>query len=158
MKNQEGKLNLERLLKENLKVVKSRSVETFLDELLADPVTNYNPETGEISGSFYEEEIEALQNARGDSAVLNAFRKVGEFDFDDSEIIDAFKKDITTSLTEIACKIKSENRNLDNQIIFLENGMVRIIWVKGRSIAKEIQFGTERMYPTSYLYPLLLIT
>ena len=122
MKNQEVKLNLERLLKENLKVVKSRSVETFLDELLADPVTNYNPETGEISGSFYEEEIEALQNARGDSAVLNAFRKVGEFDFDNSEIIDAFKKDITTSLTEIACKIKSENRNFDNQIIFLENG------------------------------------
>ena len=121
MKNQQVRSNLDRLFNENLEVIKNISVETFFDELIADPVTAYNPDTGEISGSYYEEEIEALKEAREDSEVLSAFRKVEELDFDESQIIEGFKKDIVASLLEIKNKIKAENQSFSNQIIFLEN-------------------------------------
>ena len=121
MKNQQVKANLERLFNANLVVIKNISVESFLDELIADPVTMYNPETGEISGSFYEEEIDALKEAREDSEILDAFRKVQELDFDDSQIIESFKKDIIAALAQIKSKIDAEKCSFSNQIIFLEN-------------------------------------
>ena len=119
MKNIQVKANLEKLFKVNFDAVNSLSIETFFDQLVAEPVMAYDPSTDEFNGVFDEEEIEALKEARQDSDLLNAFKKVAELNFDDNQIIEGFKKDIVASLAEIRKNLK--NDSFSNQIIFLEN-------------------------------------
>lgn len=119
MKNIQVKANLEKLFKVNFEAVNSLSIETFFDQLVAQPVMAYDPSTDEFNGVFDEEEIEALKEARQDSELLNAFKKVAELNFDDNQIIEGFKKDIVASLAEIRKNLK--NDSFSNQIIFLEN-------------------------------------
>ena len=119
MKNIQVKANLEKLFKVNFDAVNSLSIETFFDQLVAEPVMAYDPSTDEFNGVFDEEEIEALKEARQDSELLNAFKKVAELNFDDNQIIEGFKKDIVASLAEIRKNLK--NDSFSNQIIFLEN-------------------------------------
>ena len=119
MKNIQVKANLEKLFKVNFDAVNSLSIETFFDQLVAEPVMAYDPSTDEFNGVFDEEEIEALKEARQDSDLLNAFKKVAELNFDDNQIIEGFKKDIIASLAKI--KINLTNDSFSNQIIFLEN-------------------------------------
>ena len=119
MKNIQVKANLEKLFKVNFDAVNSLSIETFFDQLIAEPVMAYDPSRDEFNGVFDEEEIEVLKEARQDSELLNAFKKVAELKFDDNQIIEGFKKDIVASLAEIRKNLK--NNSFSNQIIFLEN-------------------------------------
>lgn len=123
MKNTKVKLNLEKLLDLNIRLLSKLSVEKFIQILIDEPPMAFNMNSGEITGSYDEEEIKNLIKAKKNLTLISAFEKIKSLKYDETKIIENFKNDIYNSVSEIKDKINTDNKGFKNQIIFLEHDL-----------------------------------
>ncbi len=77
-----------------------------------------------------EEPIE-LTKIKDNPELNRVFLKALELDFDENLIVSNFKADIEKAFSEIKLKVKSEQKGLKNQVIFLEYDFLPIASISG---------------------------
>lgn len=120
MKNQQIKSNLEKLFNSNFELIRNTSIEVFFETLINENPPAFDISSATITELFDEDEIKNFKKAKKNKKLILAFEKAKQIEFDESQIINNFKKDILDSVIEIKNKLKNENKGFKNQIIFLE--------------------------------------
>ncbi len=118
--NDEIKNNLQGLLETNLNNLQNSSLEGMFDKLV-----NENPYQINLDGTITNlynasNEVKKINDAKKNPRLILAFDKIKKMEFDEKEIVAEFKIDILNSIQEIKNIVSIDNKDLKNQIIFLE--------------------------------------
>ncbi|MBL7792487.1 MAG: hypothetical protein JNK77_09190 [Saprospiraceae bacterium] len=114
------KTNLEKLFNQNYELIKGSSFQDIVEKLIEKNPDAYYMDSSSIRSLFEDEDIAILEESKQNKRLVKLFESAKDELKVDNQMIERIKKDIIDSIEIIRNKVKTENKGLKNQIIFLE--------------------------------------
>jgi len=119
--NNQVKENLTRLFESSIEVFNNRTIENIIDSSIKSNPQAFNLGIGVLTSLFDSNEIKRLKNSKKNQKLKDLYNKTVSLDFNEIEIIESFKDQITNSFNAIKSSIQKNAHSYNSHVILIEH-------------------------------------